>query len=127
MSVHSRKRMQERYNLRINKADEQEIINLLKRNEFIPCGSSQNDPKHLKFAYVNFKHIPIKILYYRSNKKGVQQIITVYPFDVDEYNKMLEEKEREAKEKFNANIEYSIMFLKKNGYIVYKRKKSTEV
>lgn len=122
MSKHSMDRMKERYNLEISKKEEQDIINLLRNNDFIFCGSAENDPKHLKFAYVHYNNIPIKVLYYRSNQGGVKQIITAYPFDVDEYNNLYDEIKNKAEIKFKSSLEYAIIFLKKNGYIVYKRK-----
>ena len=53
--------------------------------------------------------------YYDKNK-GVKSIITTYPLDVDEYNEV-------QQKDFEFMLDSSIKFLKKNGYIVYKRKK----
>ena len=55
------------------------------------------------------------VLYERANKGGVKQIITVYPFDAEEYNKVMQLQ-------FDSKIDLAIQFLKKNKYIVYKRK-----
>lgn len=114
MSKHSQKRALERYNLSLTKKEEQEIIELIRENKIIALGTSEEN-KNLKFAYVVYNHIPLKVLYERSNKYGVKNIITIYPFDADEYNNLL-------KNDFQQKIDIAIKFLKRNGYIVYMRK-----
>lgn len=116
MSKHSRKRTSERYNIDLTKKDEQNIINLLKENKFTYLYKSEKEEKR-HFGYVIYKNIPIKILYERSNKGGIKAIITVYPFDVDEYNEML----NQQKEQFLSRIDMAIKFLKKNNYVIYKK------
>lgn len=117
MSKHSRDRALERYNLEISKKEENEILDLLKTNQMIFLGNSEQD-KNLKFAYVTYNHIPLKVLYSRS-AKGVKNIVTIYPFDADEYNTLM-------KDDFQHKIDMAIKFLKKNGYIVYKRNVKNE-
>ena len=88
MSKHSRQRARERYNIELSKIDEQNIITLLRENKFTHLYKSEVEPKR-HFAYVIYNNIPIKVLYERSNRGGVKTIVTVYPFDVDEYNNTL--------------------------------------
>lgn len=111
MSKHSRERARERYNIQFSKGDEEKIINKIHKGNFLYISSPENK-KH--FVYVLHNNIPLKILYHKSTN-DVITIITTYPFDVDEYNKLLQED-------FNKKIEYSITFLKNNGYIIYKKK-----
>lgn len=113
MTKHSRERALERYNIQLSKADEIAIIDKIKTNLHTPLDIPAKE-ENMKFAYIVHNNIPLKVLYLRSNK-GVKEIITVYPFDVDEYNKVMQEE-------FNKKIEAAIKFLKKNKYIVYRRK-----
>lgn len=115
MSKHSRERAYERYNIELSKKAEKDIMQIIKNNEHTILYPSEQDPKHKKFCYITYKNKPLKVLYKRTNKGGVSQIITVYPFDVEEYNNA---KEQEQIEKING----AIKLLKDNGYIVYKRK-----
>ena len=71
---------------------------------------SQED-KNKKFCYLKYNHIPYKILY-KINKKKCR-IITIYPFDVDEYNNIEEQKKLER-------IQKAISFLEKEGYTICK-------
>ena len=114
MSIHSRKRAFERYNIQLTKKGEQEILKKIRKNEHIVLYDSGQDPKHLKFCYVIHENVPLKVLYRRTNKGGVSQIITIYPFDVEEYNEI-------CNKDYTDRINMSIKFLKSNGYIVYKR------
>ena len=115
MSKHSLERIKQRYNLELTCADENNIISLLKQGKGIPLDIETGEPKK-KFAYVVYKNLPLKVLYEKSNKKGIKNIITTYPLDVDEYNEV-------QQRDFEFMLDSSIKFLKKNGYIVYKRKK----
>lgn len=117
MTNHAKERALERYNKELGDNDLAQMVECIKKGEILFLGrSSQN--KNMKFCYVKYNHIPYKVLYYNNNKgKGHKtKIITVYPFDWKEYNEALElEKQRQ--------IERAIYLLKKEGYIVYKRKK----
>ena len=113
MTKHSRERALERYNIKLSRKDEAEILEMIRNNQVLPLGSCESDNKK-KFAYVVFNHIPLKVLYSRSNKRPLN-IITVYPFDADEYNSLMYED-------FNNKINNAVAFLKRNGFIVYKRK-----
>lgn len=114
MTKHSRERALERYNIELTPTDEKQILAKIKSNECISLKSSETD-KHKKFAYVLHHNIPMKILYMRTNKGGPSKIITIYPIDVDEYNHL-------QSEIYQSKINCAINFLKKNKYIVYKRK-----
>ena len=116
MTKHSRERALERYNIKLSKKDEADILEMIRNNQILPLGSVDNNNKK-KFAYVVFNHIPLKVLYSRSNKRPLN-IITVYPFDADEYNSLIQDD-------FQNKIYNSVAFLKKNGFIVYKRKNLT--
>ena len=120
MSKHSRERAKERYNIELTKKDEQNIVEIIKQNKAIYLRQSESD-KRMHFAYIHYKHIPIKVLYLKT-KSGVKQIVTTYPFDVDEYNAMIEKQKKIKEEVFEQDIQFAINFLKTNGYIVYKRK-----
>lgn len=116
MSKHARERALERYNSELTKFDIHQMINAIKNQEHIPLGCSQDD-KNKKFCYVKYNHIPYKVLYYnKANGTASQiQIITVYPFDPDEYNEVMEIRQQKK-------LEAAITLLKSHGYIVYKRK-----
>ena len=86
MGKHAINRARQRYNLDLNYKDEENILDLIKNGNMIPLGVSDRDCSML-FAYVIYKHIPLKVLY-----KG-KKIITIYPFDVDEFNAIIDKKE----------------------------------
>lgn len=112
MTKHSRERALERYNIKLSKQDEIAIIDKIRLNLHIPLNLPTKE-SNMKFAYIVHNNIPLKVLYSRSNK-GVKEIITVYPFDADEYNEVMQDD-------FKNKIDLAIKFLKKNKYIVYKR------
>lgn len=114
MTQHARERAVQRYNVDLSFDDERKIIHKLRRGECIHVeGEAHQDNRY--FAYVIYNNIPLKVLYQENDKKGkINRIITVYPFDTDEYNNA------EAK-KFKDKIQLAIDFLKANKYVVYKR------
>lgn len=114
MGKHSKERIYERYNLELSEGDERQILSNINYGNFLPIYQETSDTKHLKFAYIKFNKIPIKVLYRCSNKGNATNIITAYPLDVEEYNKLMADRTKKE-------IESSIKFLKLNGYIVYKR------
>lgn len=118
MSIHSRSRASERYNLNLTQEDEDKILELIKRNKCIFLEKSKKNDK-MNFCYVNYNNIPLKILYLKSHNRGVKSIVTIYPFNTDEYNEVVEKD-------LQNRIEKSIGFLKKYGYIVYKRKEKSD-
>jgi hypothetical protein len=118
LKTHAAERALQRYNIELTKYDETEILNKIKNNQIIPLGASEND-RNRKFCYVEYNHIPLKILYQRTNK-GPVAIITAYPFDTDEYNLLMQND-------FEKKINNAVAFLKRNGFIVYKRKRLTKV
>lgn len=115
MSKHSRERASQRYNVELSYADEKNIIEQLRQGRGLPLNIDSGE-NNKKFAYVVYKNIPLKVLYERSNAKGIKSIITIYPFDCEEYNEV-------QRQIFDTHIEMAIKFLKANGYIVYRRKK----
>ena len=114
---HSQERAISRYNLYLTHQDEQNILAKLRANDMIFLGTSETDLNR-KFAYVLYKNIPLKVLYIRG-KRGIKGIVTVYPFDVDEYNI----KQVEAEQK---KINGAIRLLKKNGYTVLEPDKNSQ-
>lgn len=104
---HSQERAFGRYGKDLSKKDIQNICNLILNNQHIDVGCSDKKD-YMKFAYVKYNHIPYKLLYIKS--KNEVKIITMYPFDVDEYNRVVEERK----------IRNYITFLKSKGYIIYK-------
>jgi hypothetical protein len=116
MTQHAKERALERYSKEITNLDLQQMINAIQQNNHIPLGCSETN-KNMKFCYVTYNHIPYKVLYHNKTKgkNSKIKIITVYPFDPDEYNEILETKKQKR-------IETYIAFLKSQGYIVYKRK-----
>lgn len=112
MTKHSRERAQQRYNIELSKADECNIINILRSGRGIPLDTDTKE-EDLSFAYVKYNNIPLKVLYSQTENRGVRSIITVYPFNVEEYN--------EAQEQFfQEQIKIAIKFLERNGYTVTK-------
>lgn len=105
--VHAQERAEARYNQELSKHDISRICDLIKHGQHIIVGRSSKNKK-MEFAYVNYNHIPYKVLYKKSF--GEVRIITMYPFDVEEYNRALD----------NRKIKNCIKFLKEHGYIVYK-------
>ena len=116
MTKHARERALERYNTELTNLDLEQMINIIKNNDVVSLGCSESS-KSMKFCYLKYNHIPYKVLYHNKNKgaKSKIKIITVYPFDPDEYNEILEAKTQQK-------IERAILLLKSHGYIVYKRK-----
>lgn len=110
--MHAQERALQRYNKELTDKDLENIGNEIMGNRHTYLYDSK-DSKSKKFCFVKYNHIPYKVLYTIKKKKC--KIITIYPFNVDEYNEIQEQKEQER-------IERCINFLKTKGYIVYKRK-----
>lgn len=119
MSKHARIRGFERYNQTLTKRDEHNIVEKLKNNDMLFLYDSEND-KRRKFAYVVYNNVPYKVLYHRT-KSGIQGIVTIYPFDVEEYNALIQEEEI-YKKCMRLAVEEAKRILKINKYIVYQRK-----
>lgn len=113
-SKHAIERGFERYNLELDENAIKVIKNQITKGDYLFIKNSDKD-KYRKFAYVKYKKLPIKILFYRSKSGKQFEIITIYPFDPDEYNKLLEEK-------LAIEINDAIKLLKSHKYIVYRRK-----
>ena len=126
LTKHAKERIEERYNLSLTEQDENSIITLIRENKATYLYDSEKD-KQCKFCYVVYKNIPLKVLYKKSETSGAKRIITAYPFDVEEYNSILDKEYQQKLNQFNSRINAAIIFLKKNGYIVYKREKKKEI
>lgn len=105
---HAQIRASQRYNQELTETDMACIRAYIKNNEHTPLGNDPNS-KSKKFCYVKYNHIPYKILYKITHKKI--KIITIYPFDFDEYN-------NKEKEKKQAKIQAAIKLLESEGYII---------
>ena len=112
MTKHAKERDLQRYNLYLSENDKKHILQMLRNNQFMFLGDSHDANR--KFGYVTYNNIPLKVLYYKTSQ-GVKSIVTVYPFDVEEYNALMSSN-------FESKINMAAEFLKSNGYIVYKRK-----
>ncbi len=108
--THAQERAHQRYNKELNELDLHNIKKIIQTNQHTPLGCTEMD-KNKKFCYVVYNHIPYKILYKISKK--VCHLITIYPFDVDEYNIIQEQKKQEK-------IKAAINLLQTNGYKVIK-------
>lgn len=108
---HAQERAQERYNKILSDLDIHNICKIIQNNQHTFINHTEKD-KNKKFCYLTYNHIPYKILY-KINKKKCK-IITIYPFDVDEYNKLQDLK-------FKDKINKAITFLEKNGFKVIKQ------
>ena len=121
MGRHAKYRAIQRYNVDLKWSDEKNIISKLKSGKGYPLPIENVELKEgedpVEFAYVIHRDIPLKICYSTSKETGLpQKIITIYPFEADEYNEAVEID-------LKNHINKAVNFLKANGYIVYKRKK----
>lgn len=104
---HAQVRASQRYNQDLTETDMNCIKSYIRNNQHIPAGVAETKSK--KFCYVQHNHIPYKVLYIIRHKKI--KIITIYPFDFEEYNKIQEQKKKEK-------IEKAIKLLESEGYII---------
>ena len=113
MGKHAQERTKQRYNIDLTYSDEKNILYKLKTGKGIPLDTECDEG--LQFAYVVHRNVPLKVLYsLTENMKVPYKIVTVYPFDVDEYNGVFENDCKSA-------INKAVAFLKTNGYVVYKK------
>lgn len=89
MGKHARERIQQRYNIELDKQDELNILALVNRGKCFHSNTEVKDPL-TEFFYVKYNHIPIKVLCAMTNNRRAINIITVYNLDVEEYNNLLE-------------------------------------
>lgn len=118
MSGHSRERACERYNLELTKGDERAVLGYINAGQCIQL-ALRSKKENTAICYVKFKKIPMKVVYLMDLKQKAYQIITILPFDADEFNRVVQEE-------MEKDIENNIKFLKSKGYIVYKRRLRTE-
>lgn len=110
MQTHAQERALQRYNKELTEKDIECMKAIIRNNEHIPLGCT-SDSKNKKFCYIKYNHIPYKILY-KINHKRIR-FITMYPFDFDEYNLLLEQKKEQK-------IRKAIRLLENEGYTVCK-------
>lgn len=115
MTKHSKNRAMERYNLDLTYSDEKKILKLINEGNCIFLDADAKEPDKI-FVYLLYKNIPLKLLYVEGMNGEAAEIITAYPFNVEEYNEV-------SRAEFNAHLKNAIKFLQKNGYIVFKRGK----
>jgi len=85
---HSQERALQRYNKDYSKKDIKEMQKMLKDGNGIYVREANGDDRDV--LYLVYKHIPLKVCYnYVENK-----IVTILPFDVDEYIKIEEEQRK---------------------------------
>lgn len=102
--LHAQDRAWQRYNKELDTYAINQIKNSIKNKEYIFVENAKDDErKH--FVYVKFNNIPYKVLYIGEKNP---RLITIYPFDVDEYNRLAEERK----------IEKYIKYLIGKGYII---------
>ena len=109
MKTHAMERAEQRYNQELTETDMSCIRAYIKNNEHTPIGCAETKSK--KFCYVKHNHIPYKVLYTIRHKHI--KIITIYPFDFDEYNNIQEQKKKDK-------IQKAINLLESEGYKVSK-------
>ena len=105
--THAQERAESRYNKELTLNDIKGLQKQIQNGNHVIVGHTKDDEDKI-FAYIEYHHIPYKVLY--TKQEGKIKIITMYPFDVDEYNKAVE----------NRKIKNCIKYLREHGYIVYK-------
>ena len=115
MTGHALDRIEERYNVVLNYKDLEAIIKQIQRGETLYVSERESITRC--FHYVKYNHIPYKVLYQKPHKRVRAKIVTVYPFDVDEYNELLKIHEQEKELKI---IKRFTEYLNTKGYVVYK-------
>lgn len=110
MATHAQDRALQRYNKELTDKDLICIQKAIQSNQHTPLYCDPRS-KSKKFCYVTFNHIPYKVLY--TIRKKHCKLITIYPFDPDEYNAILEVQESLRTQKY-------IKYLQAKGYKVEK-------
>lgn len=108
MTFHAIKRGQQRYNLDLTKGDINTIVSQIINGEAIYVCNAKGSKKKIYYAKIN--KVPVKVLCNWSDFK----IISMFPFNADEYN-MLKEQRWLDKEKD------AVAFLNKLGYNIPNR------
>lgn len=106
MKSHAQERAYERYAKELDFKALNQLKNSIRNKEYLYIGTSKDD-KTKHFVYVKYNNIPYKVLF--TGEQRIR-IITIYPFDADEYNNLVEEK------RINKYIKY----LQERGYICQK-------
>ena len=114
MSIHSRERASERYNIELSEADERSLLGYINNGQCFKV-NQESSKANTAICYVRFRKIPLKVVYLVDKNKKAVNIITTLPFNGEECNKVVQER-------WERDISNNIKFLKANGYIVYKKK-----
>ena len=119
MGRHAKFRAIQRYNVDLSWSDEKNILSKIRNGKCFPLPLKSEELKEgddkVEFAYVVLRSVPLKVCYATSDTGLASKIITIYPFNVEEYNAAQDAD-------IKNHLKNSIDFLKENGYIVYKRK-----
>lgn len=101
--IHPQERALQRYNKELELSDIINIAKIIHRGEHMIIGPAAKGPGRM-FCYVTYNNIPYKTLYDRVDDKEDNRvrIITIYPFDADEYNELLQQKE------YGGGIDYLV-------------------
>ena len=97
--IHPQERALQRYNKELRFIDLKNITELIRLNQHMIVGLAPKGKGRI-FCYVTYNNIPYKVLYERQETQI--KVITIYPFDVDEYNELLE------KQKEGGMLDYLI-------------------
>lgn len=88
MSKHSTERGSQRYNIFLSEKDEHNIIEMINNDN---CYHLEPDKRYKdrNKCYVVYKHIPLKLVYATNNKGFAVSLVTMLPFDVEEFNEII--------------------------------------
>lgn len=88
--IHPQERALQRYNKELEIEDLNKMATLIDMGKHMIVGpAARGNGRFL--SYIQYKNIPYKVLH--QKQKGRARIITVYPFNPDEYNELLDKKE----------------------------------
>lgn len=83
---HALERIEQRYNLQLRGWELKKILCRIEKGLYIKKWHSDKNVNNVFYFYVLYKNIPLKIV------AKPTRVITVYPLDVDEYNRIKEER-----------------------------------
>lgn len=90
MTSHAQERAEQRYNTHLSKRDKRSILSLINEGSCYNLEYPYTHYKDRRTCYVLFNHIPLKIIYAFNRKNKAVALVTILPFDVDEYNEIIE-------------------------------------
>lgn len=89
MTNHAKQRAEQRYNTFLNKKDRKKILKMITHNKCYPLEYENLHYKNRRLCYVVFNHIPLKIIYAISKNNRAVALVTMLPFDVEEFNEII--------------------------------------